>query len=64
MNRTVPALFGIALALSGGSQINACTMEPIPNWRDKPISIMPDGSFDQAEESIMDIMSGRVPLDI
>jgi hypothetical protein len=64
MSKMVIVISSFVLALLCSGPLHACSVVFSSNWRDKPISIMPDGSFDHAEEDQGYGMGGRVPIDI
>ena len=64
MMRTVFWMAACFLSLLGSVPSQACTFTEPAFWRDKPINILSDGSFNKAEESSLSSISGKAPVDI
>ncbi len=64
MMRTVFWMAACFLSLLGSVPSQACTFTEPAFWRDKPINILSDGSFNKAEESSLGSISGKAPVDI
>jgi len=64
MMRTVFWMAACFLSLLGSVPSQACIFTEPAFWRDKPINILSDGSFNKAEESSLSSISGKAPVDI
>jgi len=62
--RTIFWMAACFLSLLWSVPSQACTFTEPAFWRDKPIKILSDGSFTEAEESSLSSLSGKAPIDI
>jgi hypothetical protein len=62
--RTIFWMAACFLSLLWSVPSQACTFTETAFWRDKPINILSDGSFNEAEESSLSGISGKAPVDI